>query len=104
GSLPWLVGTNAGTGNATTRTVSTFSQAQLENGASRVYLGVHFGFDILQGQLLGLEVAGAILRSDTPAARGVHPNPSRASLPFIVRTLSARPDLYGYFAKPTLAH
>ncbi|MDD5272070.1 MAG: vanadium-dependent haloperoxidase, partial [Methylovulum sp.] len=64
-TLPWLIGTNNGTGkvdplifggDATTRTVATFSQIQLENGRSRIYLGVHFGNDDYQGQTLGLTV------------------------------------------------
>jgi hypothetical protein len=100
GSLPWLVGTNAGTGKATTRKVTTFSQAQLENGASRLYLGVHWGFDNLQGQLLGLSVADSIItRSYDPASERVRLKDSPASANQIIRTLSAKPELYGYFGK-----
>jgi hypothetical protein len=102
-SLPWLVGSNAGTGNATTRTVSTFTQVQLENGASRLYLGVHFGFDNLQGQLLGLAVADEIIRSGDPAAAGVHVTSSPASLFQIEHTLVSQPRLYGYFGDATEA-
>jgi hypothetical protein len=102
GTLPWLVGTNAGTGNVTTRTVSTFTQAQLENGASRLYLGVHFGYDNLQGQLVGLAVADAIiLRSDDPAAAGLRIRESPGSLVNITSTLLKRPELYGIFGKST---
>ncbi|MDB4977712.1 MAG: hypothetical protein JWN48_6053 [Myxococcaceae bacterium] len=102
-SLPWLVGTNSGTGSVTTRSIATFSQAQLENGASRIYLGVHFGFDNLQGQLLGLSTADTILRSDSPAAAHVHARDSHASLARIAHTLWSQPELYGVFAKPTQA-
>ena len=58
GSLPWLNGTNSGTGNVTSRSVSTFTQVQLETGASRIYLGVHYGHDNLQGQLIGSRSRG----------------------------------------------
>jgi hypothetical protein len=80
-TLPWLIGANNGTGQAnplingndgTTRNVSTFSQLQLENGQSRLYLGVHFGTDNYQGQSLGLAVADAIIRAHTdPAVAGI---------------------------------
>jgi len=97
-TLPWLKGTNSGTGNTTTRAVTTFSQAQLENGASRLYLGVHFGYDNWQGQWLGLAVADTIILGGTdPAANGVLPRPSHVSLDNLARTLSSRSDLYGYF-------
>lgn len=98
GSLPWLAGTNDGTGNASTRTVSTFTQTQLENGASRLYLGVHFGFDNFQGQLLGTSVADAIiLRSGDPAAAGVKVKESPVSIDRLERTLLRHPELYGLF-------
>lgn len=77
-TLPWLIGTNNGTGNvdplvfggdATSRNVATFSKLQIENGRSRIYLGVHFGNDDYQGQTLGLTVADAIINTKTdPAA------------------------------------
>ena len=80
-SLPWLVGTNNGTGklqtpigdqDATTRNVISYSQLQLENGESRLYLGVHFGNDNYQGQFLGLAVADEILYQQTdPAVVGL---------------------------------
>ena len=60
----WLRGTNNGTGNATSRSVITLSQLQLEIRARRLHLGVHYGNDNLQGQLVGLAVADAILRSN----------------------------------------
>ena len=76
----WLVGTNNGTGqlaapiggkDATTRDVSTFTQLQLENGRSRIYLGVHFANDDYQGQTLGLSVADQIINAQVdPAISG----------------------------------
>jgi hypothetical protein len=101
GSLPWLTGTNNGTGNVTTRSVSTFTQVQLETGASRLYLGVHYGYDNFQGQLIGLEVADSILRSTDPAAVGLRIPDSRASLFNLERTLLARRDLYGFYGYDT---
>jgi len=80
-TFPWLIGTNNGTGqlpspvngqDATTRDVSTFSQLQLENGRSRIYLGVHYGNDDFQGQSLGLAVADKIIKEHKdPAVAGL---------------------------------
>ncbi len=39
------------------RQFTSFSQAMIENGRSRVYLGIHFFFDDLVGQDLGSEIA-----------------------------------------------
>jgi PAP2 superfamily protein len=101
-SLPWLAGTNNGTGNVASRSVSSFTQAQLETGASRLYLGVHFGFDNWQGQLLGTNVADVIVLSSTdPAGQGVHPIESPVSRKLLKQTLVSHPDLYGYYAKDT---
>jgi len=105
GSLSWLVGTNSGTGNVTTRSVSTFSQAQLETGASRLYLGVHYGYDNLQGQLLGIRVADTIIaHSSDPAARGLRIVDSPAAAARLEGTLLAQPDLYGFFGRDTGGH
>ena len=82
-TLGWLTGTNNGTGSvnasvyggtATSRSVQTFSNVQLETGRSRVFLGVHFPNDDYQGQTLGLTVADLILARDyDPASVGVLP-------------------------------
>lgn len=105
GTLSWLTGTNSGTGKVVSRNVSTFTQAQLENGASRLYMGVHFGYDNLQGQLLGLSVADTILQSKRdPATAGLSVRQdSTGSSKNIKKTLSANPNLYGYFGKSTIA-
>jgi PAP2 superfamily len=42
------------------RNYSSFSQASNENALSRVYLGVHFDFDSLEGQTLGAGIAGYV--------------------------------------------
>jgi hypothetical protein len=76
-TLPWLTGTNNGTGklspavngkDGTTRDVDTLTNLQLENGRSRIYLGVHFANDDYQGQTLGLNVADQILKDQTDPA------------------------------------
>jgi|GEM_PF-1156021 len=51
-----------------TRTFSSFSEAQAENGRSRVYLGIHFDFDDLVGQDVGQSVASEVV-SDFVAAK-----------------------------------
>ena len=43
-----------------TRSFNSFSEAMIENGRSRVYLGIHFDFDDLVGQEVGMDVASAI--------------------------------------------
>jgi hypothetical protein len=102
GTLPWLTGTNNGTGVNTSRTVSTFSQAQFENGASRLYLGVHFGFDNLQGQLLGVAVANTVVHSNDPAAAGLVINRSNLLSEETVRRILLRShETYGYFGLPS---
>jgi hypothetical protein len=110
-TFPWLIGTNNGTGqlqspingqDATTREVSTFSQLQLENGRSRIYLGVHYGNDDFQGQSLGLAVADKIIKEHKdPAVAGLsiyHGNREVASAenlyPLLVKN-SADSGFYG---------
>ncbi len=84
------------------RAVTTFSQIQLENGASRLYLGVHYGYDNYQGQVLGLAVADSILvRSNDPAAENLSIKDSPASVLNLTRTLLDKPALYGFFGKDT---
>ncbi len=70
------------------RSFTSFSQAMEENGRSRVYLGVHFFFDDLEGQVLGSDVAEYI-----------------ANRPFVARipepasvALSALASLFGFAA------
>ncbi|POZ51948.1 vanadium-dependent haloperoxidase [Methylovulum psychrotolerans] len=109
-TLPWLIGTNNGTGqvdplvfggDATTRTVSSFSKLQLENGRSRIYLGVHFGNDDYQGQTLGLTVADAIINTKTdPAAAGLSVFWGNANTPnnkYLKAILTANSATSGFF-------
>jgi hypothetical protein len=94
-----MTGTNSGTGKVESRAVRTFSQAQLENGASRVFLGVHYGHDNLQGQLLGLGVSETILRGQKdPATAGLQVTSQFPASPSqIRRTLQAQSALYGLY-------
>ncbi|MCA9448424.1 MAG: vanadium-dependent haloperoxidase, partial [Candidatus Omnitrophica bacterium] len=46
-----------------TRTYSNFTQAELENGLSRVYLGVHWRFDSTEGTAIGNQIADQIFKS-----------------------------------------
>jgi hypothetical protein len=42
------------------RTFSSLSDAEEENGQSRIYLGIHWAFDKTQGIVLGQRVADAV--------------------------------------------
>ncbi len=55
------------------RNFTTFSEAMAENGRSRVYMGIHWNFDDLQGQLTGQQVASYV--SGRPFVSAV-PEPS----------------------------
>jgi hypothetical protein len=44
-----------------TRSFDSFSQAAQENGASRVWLGIHFSFDNTEGQAVGRNVADYVV-------------------------------------------
>ncbi|WP_323142788.1 vanadium-dependent haloperoxidase [Massilia phyllosphaerae] len=44
------------------RSYGSFSQAEEEAGQSRIYLGVHFQFDKVQGVLVGRQVADEVFR------------------------------------------
>ena len=46
-----------------TRTFNTFSEAALENALSRIYLGVHFYFDAIDGNTLGHQVANWVFEN-----------------------------------------
>jgi hypothetical protein len=114
-TLPWLIGTNNGTGrlqtpinsqDATTRDVSSFSQLQLENGRSRIYLGVHFANDDYQDQHLGLAVADSIIKKhkdpaveDVSIYHGGHHVASAHNLYDIFVENSAHSGFYGLDTK-----
>ena len=43
------------------RTIQSLFQGEIENGLSRIYGGIHFAFDNIQGQVLGTKVAAYVL-------------------------------------------
>ncbi|MDD5201415.1 MAG: vanadium-dependent haloperoxidase, partial [Terrimicrobiaceae bacterium] len=45
----------------TTRTINSLTQGEVENGLSRIYGGIHYSFDNLEGQKIGYSVAGYVL-------------------------------------------
>lgn len=62
-----------------TRSFNSFSEAMIENGRSRVYLGIHFDFDDLVAQEVGQNVASAVSGNSFVSATAV-PEPSTAVL------------------------
>jgi hypothetical protein len=103
--FPWIVGTNNGTGklaapisgkDATTRDVTTFTQLQLENGRSRIYLGVHYANDDFQGQKLGLSVADQIINE--------HNDPAVANVSVYRggKNVASSQNLYSIFVKNSI--
>ena len=53
------------------RTFQTFSQAEEENGQSRIYLGIHWSFDKTEGITQGRHIADYIFANAfTPLRRG----------------------------------
>lgn len=63
-----------------TRDYTTFSQAEWENSISRVYLGVHWDFDSIDGQRLGNEIGSYVFANALTAV----PEPSSAVLALAV--------------------
>jgi hypothetical protein len=51
------------------RSFATLSQAEEENGQSRIYLGIHWAFDSTQGIVLGRHVADYVFDSAFKSAR-----------------------------------
>jgi len=45
-----------------TRTFHSFSDASEENGMSRIYLGIHWSFDNVEGQNLGRAIADDVFQ------------------------------------------
>jgi hypothetical protein len=62
------------------RSFDSFSAAMIENGRSRVYLGIHFDFDDLVGQEVGQNVASAVSGNEFIAAATAVPEPSSAAM------------------------
>jgi PAP2 superfamily len=51
------------------RSFNTLSQAETENGRSRIYLGIHWDFDCTQGIVQGRAVADFVMRNAFEAVR-----------------------------------
>ena len=49
--------------NGATRSYTSFSHAAEENGLSRIYMGVHYDFDVIYATIMGREVAEFIYRN-----------------------------------------
>ncbi|MBB6430572.1 hypothetical protein HNQ40_002378 [Algisphaera agarilytica] len=58
------------------RTFTSLSEAMAENGRSRVYLGIHWNFDDIEGQLTGQQIAQAMFAN--PFTAGAVPEPTAA--------------------------
>lgn len=74
GSDEFAVNTALGYDADLTRTFTSFSDAAWENAISRVYLGVHYYFDALDGNVLGYQIASEVFASNLgriPAPSGV---------------------------------
>jgi membrane-associated phospholipid phosphatase len=52
---------NGNTRPLSPRSFTTLSQAELENAMSRIYLGIHWRFDVMEGMTLGRSVADCVL-------------------------------------------
>jgi PAP2 superfamily/PEP-CTERM motif len=66
-----------------TRTFHSFSQASEENARSRIYMGVHWNFDDIEGRALGGQIANMVTQSYFQAV----PEPSTLALAAIAATV-----------------
>lgn len=54
------------------RSFTTLSQAEEENGQSRIYLGIHWSFDKIEGITQGRRVADYVFANAFAPLRGPH--------------------------------
>ena len=66
-----------------TRSFRSFSEAAAENGISRIYLGIHWSFDNIQGQALGRQVADYVSANMLAARHGQHLHASAPKVAFV---------------------
>lgn len=76
GSDEFAINTALGYDPALTRTFSSFSDAAWENAIGRVYLGVHYYFDAVDGNILGYQIASEVFANNL----GIIPAPSGVAL------------------------
>ena len=72
------------------RTFTSLSQAEEENGQSRIYLGIHWSFDKTEGIAQGRRVARYVFRNALQPRRTLGRESRRAAAP---TDASCRPDL-----------
>ncbi len=58
------------------RLIQSLSQGESENGLSRIYGGIHFNFDNIQGQSVGTQVAAFVLAHGPHFLRSTATNPA----------------------------
>jgi hypothetical protein len=72
-----------------TRSFNSFSAAAAENGISRIYLGIHWSFDNLEGQAVGRNVANNVFQHELRPIR--HSNHAFAPVVSTMRSASLKP-------------
>jgi hypothetical protein len=68
-----------------TRSFDSFTEAAVENGRSRIYMGVHWDFDDIEGRALGDKVANWVAANHFQAI----PEPSSLALVTIAMAMLA---------------
>jgi hypothetical protein len=69
-----------------TRSFKSFSSAAAENGISRIYLGIHWSFDNLEGQEVGRNVANSVFAHELRPLE----HPRTHSLQALIRTSAVK--------------
>jgi hypothetical protein len=71
-----------------TRSFNSFSAAAAENGMSRIYLGIHWSFDNLEGQVVGRNVANDVFTHELRPIK--HSNHASAPVASTMRSASLK--------------
>jgi hypothetical protein len=82
-----------------TRHFNSFTQAAQENGVSRIYLGIHWQFDNIEGQNLGRQIADFVFGHSLTRANPDHGHvahvkfiPIADQAPAVITLLDKKPD------------